>query len=63
MSGHADPVFHERYDFCRVTCPECQRLDAADTRPQSERMGDGIARAINAARDPEAFAIPMPEEL
>lgn len=27
MAQHADPVFESRYNFCRVDCEECDRID------------------------------------
>lgn len=51
MNGHVDPDFYAKYEFCRDDCPECQRLDAEDTRPQEEKAAEGIARAVLALRD------------
>lgn len=50
MSSHADPEFYETYDFCRIECEECQRLDAIEVaKPDYDPFAawtDGLRRAM-----------------
>lgn len=50
MSAHADPEFYEKYEFCRLECAECKRLDDEDTRDPEEKNRIGIAMAVKALR-------------
>lgn len=53
MSNHTDPDFYAKYEFCRVECEECDRLDRIDGPVSTTELMEALAKVEQAIENGE----------